>query len=182
MRWASSNLRSCKNDRSTHPMIRAPRVITQATPLVLLAALSSCTGSGGTPTAPLPADGGAPDATESAGSLFLNVLPPGSNGNSAGGTGFPGSVTPTTKYPPHFQDQLALYGDLSYSQPNLTTTPCNPPQDSSQHQAASALACNYFKNEGLTPDKVVSTETLTAPSGGKVTLQRDGWGVPFVSA
>jgi acyl-homoserine lactone acylase PvdQ len=163
-------------------MIRVLRVLTQATPLVLLAALSSCTGSGGTPTAPLPTDGGAPDATESTGSLFLNVLPPGSNGNSAGGTGFPGSVTPTTKYPPHFQDQLGLYGDLSYSQPNLTTTPCNPPQDSSQHQAASALACNYFKNEGLTPDKVVSTETLTAPSGGKVTLQRDGWGVPFVSA
>ena len=161
-------------------MIRTRRTVSTVASLSLLAALGGCPGSSGSPG---PTDGGAPDAAGSGASLFLNVMPPGANGNSAGGTGFPGSVTPTTKYPPHFNDQLALYGDLSYAQPNLTTTPCNPPGDSSGHQAASALACNYFKNEGLVPDKVLSTETLTAPSsGGKVTIERDGWGVPFISA
>ena len=134
----------------------------------LVASLASCPGSSSS-QAPAP-------------SIFLNVMPPGSNGNSAGGNGFPGTVMATTKYPRHFNDQLALYGDLSYSQPNLTTDPCTPPVGAAEHQKSSALACNYFKNEGLTPDQVVSTETLTVPSGGKVTIERDGWGVPFISA
>jgi acyl-homoserine lactone acylase PvdQ len=134
----------------------------------LLAALAGCPDSSSSPAA------GA--------SVFLNVLPPGANGNSAGGNGFPGVASPSTKYPRHFEDQLALYGDLSYAQPNLTSTPCAPPANAAEHRASSASACNYFKSEGLTPDTVASTETLTAPSGGKVTIERDGWGVPFVSA
>jgi acyl-homoserine lactone acylase PvdQ len=158
-------------------MITTCRNLTSVFALSTLAALGGCGSSSGAESA----DGGAPDAAASGASLFLNVMPPGANGNSAGGSGIPGPVTASTKYPPHFNDQLALYGDLSYAQPKLTTTPCNPPGDSSKHQAASQLACNYFKNEGLVPDKVVSTETLTAPSNGKVTIVRDAWGVPFVS-
>jgi acyl-homoserine lactone acylase PvdQ len=134
----------------------------------LLAAVGGCPSSG--------AMSGAAVSTE----LFLNVLPPGSNGNSAGGTGAPGQVA--TKYPPHFEDQLALYGDLTYAKAGLSATTCHPPEDASGHVAASGLACNYFKNEGLSPDKVESTEMLTAPSGARVTIRRDAWGVPFVSA
>ena len=151
------------------------RPILKGAPFAILAALAGCPGSGsGAGSDPAAADPPAASA------LFLNVLPPGSNGNSAGGVGSPGAVTPSTKYPRNFQDQLALYGDLAYAKPNLSATPCAPPADATAHQASSALACNYFKNEGLAPDQVSSTETLTAPSGGKVTLQRDAWGVPFV--
>jgi acyl-homoserine lactone acylase PvdQ len=107
-------------------------------------------------------------------SVFLNVLPPGSDGNSGDSVG--------TSPPIHFQDQLALYGDLSYAKPGLLSTPCKPPVKASEHTTASALACNYFKDAGLTPEVVTSTETLTARSGGKVTVQRDAWGVPFISA
>ena len=108
-------------------------------------------------------------------------MPPGSNGNSAGGVGAPIAGTPAS-YPANFTDQETLYGDLSYAQKGLVTTPCAPPTSLSQHVASSNQACNYFKHAGLTPDTVVSTETLTATSGGTVTIQRDGWGVPFVTA
>jgi acyl-homoserine lactone acylase PvdQ len=115
-------------------------------------------------------------------SVFMNAVPPGANGNSAGGKGLPIPGIPVKQYPPNFVDQLKLYGDLSYAQQNLQTGPCRPPADLSGHVAASNLACNYFKHEGLTPDEVVSTETLKAPSGGTVTIRRDGWGVPFINA
>jgi acyl-homoserine lactone acylase PvdQ len=107
-------------------------------------------------------------------SLFLDILPPGADGNSGDGSG--------GANPPHASDQLALYGDLSYAQPSLTSTSCNPPATLADHQASSQQACNYFKDASLTPVTVASTETLTATSGGKVTIQRDGWGVPFVTA
>ncbi len=115
-------------------------------------------------------------------SIYMNVLPPGSNGNSAGGVGAPVPGVPVVSYPKNFDDQLALYGDLSYAKQGLLTTPCTPPTDISQHQQASNLACNYYKHEGLTPDTVASTETLTAPDGKAVTITRDNWGVPFIDA
>jgi acyl-homoserine lactone acylase PvdQ len=114
-------------------------------------------------------------------SIYMNVLPPGSNGNSAGGLGLPVQGVPAV-YPKNFVDQATLYGDLSYAKPGLKSSPCVPPTDISQHAAASDDACNYFKHEGLTPDTVVSTETLATPYGGSVTIQRDGWGVPFITA
>ncbi len=126
--------------------------------------------------------GGSSDNASDGSSLYLNVLPAGSNGNSAGGKGLPLPGIPVKQYPPNFVDQLTLYGDLSYADQNLQTSPCNPPTEIAEHRAASNLACDYFKHEGLTPDKVVSTETLTAPSGNTLTLQRDGWGVPFIDA
>src|SRR5579872_4665594 len=109
-------------------------------------------------------------------SIYLNVLPPGSNGNSAGGLGLPVQGIPA-KYPANFTDQETLYGDLDQAQRGLQTSPCNPPTDISQHLAASNEACNYMKHEGLTPDTVVSSEVLSTPYGGTVTIQRDGWGV-----
>jgi len=115
--------------------------------------------------------------------LFLNVMPPGANGNSAGGVGAPVPGVPVLHYPANFSDQLSLYGDLAYAQQGLTTTPCTPPNNIGQHAAASNQACNYYKSEGLdpVPGTVVSTLALTAPNGGKVTIQRDQWGVPYIN-
>src|ERR1700744_5890567 len=127
-------------------------------------------GSGGLPSGALrPGDGN---------SIYLNILPPGSNGNSIGGVGLPVAGTPAS-YPANFSDQATLYGDLSYAQANLQATPCNPPTSIAQHTASSQQACNYFKHQGLTPDTVASSETINTPYGGTATIQRDGWGVPF---
>lgn len=114
-------------------------------------------------------------------SVYLNVVPPGSNGNSAGGVGVPVSGTPAV-YPSNFTDQATLYGDLAYAKRGMTTAACKPPTSLSAHVAASTDPCNYFKHAGLEPDTVVSTETVTAASGGTVTIRRDGWGVPFITA
>jgi len=138
---------------------------------------SGAAGNGGGPSSSGSSGGASGGGSGSDNNVFLNVVPPGSNGNSAGGV--PGS---TVKYPQNFDDQLSLYGDLSYAQPSLKVAPCTPPTDISQHATSSDLACNYFKHEGLTPDTVVSTETVTAPSGDKVTITRDNWGVPFIDA
>jgi acyl-homoserine lactone acylase PvdQ len=124
-----------------------------AVPLAVFA-FSACPGSSSAPSTP---------------PLFLSVMPPGDNGSAAG------------KTPANFDDQVALYGDISYAKPGLTAEACEPPETASQHQTSSNQVCNYFKNASLTPDKVASTETLTAPSGRKVTIRRDGWGVPYVS-
>jgi acyl-homoserine lactone acylase PvdQ len=112
-------------------------------------------------------------------SLYLNAMPPGSNGNSAGGVGLPvGGLQ--LLYPDNFRDQLDLYENLAHSQQNLKAEPCAPPPSIDEHERVSDLACNYFKHEGLEPDTVVSTLTLEAPNGKQVTIRRDGWGVPFV--
>ena len=132
-------------------------------------------GTGGT-------SGGGGSTAGDGNSLYLNVMPPGSNGNSAGGLGAPVPGVPVLKYPANFDDQLSLYGDLSYAKQGLLTAPCTPPTDISQHQQASNLACNYYKHEGLKPDTVASTETLTLPNGDQVTITRDNWGVPFIDA
>ena len=138
--------------------------------MVLLLALS--TNSFGSPQSSSSGDGN---------SIYLNIAVPGSNGNSAGGVGLPVAGTPAV-YPWYYNDQATLYGDLSYAQQGLTTTPCAPPTNISQHVASSNQGCNYFKHDGLTPDTVTSTETLTTSYGGTVTIQRDGWGVPFITA
>jgi acyl-homoserine lactone acylase PvdQ len=130
-------------------------------------------GSGSPPSGGLgPGDGN---------SIYLNIEVPGSNGDSAGGVGVPVAGTPAS-YPKNYNDQATMYGDLSYAQQGLQPTPCTPPTSLSQHIASSNLGCNYFKHNGLTPDTVASTETLTTSAGGSVTIQRDGWGVPFITA
>jgi len=133
--------------------------------------------AGGLSGAPPSGDLGPGDSN----STYLNIQPPGANGNSAGGIGLPLPGTPAT-YPANYNDQTTMYGNLSYAKQGLTTTPCRPPSDISQHVASSNLGCNYFKHDGLTPDTVLSTETLTTVYGGTVTIQRDGWGVPFITA
>ncbi|HEU0196934.1 MAG TPA: penicillin acylase family protein [Nevskiaceae bacterium] len=137
-------------------------------------------GSGGAGTGPTTPGGDMPSAPAASNSIFLNIVPPGSNGNSAGGLGVQNDLP--ISYPPNFKDQATLYGDLTYAESPLEANPCTPPTSLSQHTAASDLACDYFKHEGLTPDTVASTETIKAPSGDTVTIKRDGWGVPFISA
>ncbi|MDB5977968.1 MAG: penicillin acylase family protein [Nevskia sp.] len=138
---------------------------------------SGSNGGGETPGSPPSGNLGPGDGS----SIYLNILPPGSNGDSAGGVGLPVAGTPAS-YPANYNDQSTMYGDLSYAKQGLTATPCTPPTDLSQHVASSNLGCNYFKHDGLTPDTVVSSETLTTPYGGTVTIQHDGWGVPFITA
>lgn len=164
---------------SSRPRRRLPlRALCHASAAAVVAILAACAdsstpGSGGGTTPPAPQGG--PD-------LFLNVLPPGSNGNSAGGLGAPVPGVPVLRYPDNFVDQLSLYGNLSYARPGLVTAPCAPPRTIAEHAASSNQACNYFKSEGLdpTPGTVVSTLNLTAPNGRAVRLQRDGWGVPYI--
>ncbi|AXQ30343.1 penicillin acylase family protein [Solimonas sp. K1W22B-7] len=120
----------------------------------------------------------APGGNE-ADSILLNAMPPGSNGNSAGGLGLPVGGAQFV-YPRNFRDGLDLYAHLAYARQGLKAEPCTPPANIDEHEEKSDLACNYFKHEGLTPDSVVSTTTLTALNGKTVTIKRDGWGVPFV--
>jgi len=115
-------------------------------------------------------------------SVFLSILPPGNNGNSAGGIGVPVPGIPVRRYPAHFVDQLALYAALSYARPGLRTAPCTPPAMAPDRVAVSDLACDYYKRAGLEPDTVTSQETLATPSSGGVEIRRDGWGVPFIRA
>jgi acyl-homoserine lactone acylase PvdQ len=122
-----------------------------------------------------------PGPGPSGNSIYLNVVPPGANGNSAGGIGSPVPGTPVLQYPVNFRDQLDLYGNLAYAQQGLTATPCTPPTSITAHLLSSNLACNYFKDHGLEPDTVVSTRELTAPNGKTVTIRRNGWGVPYIT-
>ncbi len=53
-------------------------------------------------------------------SIYLNIVPPGSNGNSAGGVGLQGNGL---SYPNNFTDQDTLYGDLSYAKSAAVWSP-----------------------------------------------------------
>lgn len=149
-------------------------LLAMGTTLVVAACgTSSPSAVGGSPSGDLgPGDG---DST------YLSILVPGNNGNTAGGFGLPVTGLPAI-FPSNFNDQATLYGDISYAEPGLTANPCTPPTDISQHVATSNQVCNYFKQGGLTPDTVVSSLTLDTPYKGTVTIQRDGWGVPFITA
>ena len=133
--------------------------------------LSAC--QGGRNDQPPPADGN---------SVFLNIAPAGSNGNAAGGLGAPIPGVPTLSYPDNYRDQLDLYGNLAYAQQGLNAQSCVAPNSIDEHQSASSQACNYFKPAGLRPVEgtVVSSVELTAPNGKTVTIERDGWGVPYI--
>lgn len=148
------------------------------TAIVLLAA---CTGRSDSVSGETGGGGGGghvPGGNE-ADSILLNAMPPGSNGNSAGGLGLPVDGAQFI-YPKNFRDGLDLYGNLAYAKQGLKAGPCTPPLNIDEHEEQSDLACNYFKHAGIEPDSVVSSIELTAPNGKKVTIKRDGWGVPFV--
>lgn len=138
------------------------------------ALLTAC----GTATPPAQNESG-PSA---AAGIFMQIVPPGANGNSAGAIGGPVPGQPQLVFPDNFRDQLDLYGNLAYAQQGLKAETCTPPADIDAHAASSDQACNYFKNAPieLPPEQAVSTRTLTAPNGQSVTLRRDGWGVPYV--
>ncbi len=115
--------------------------------------------------------------------IFMAIVPPGSNGNSAGGVGAPAGVpTSAIQYPKNFRDQLDMYGNLAYAKTPLKADTCLPPKDITQHVKQSDQACNYFKAAALTLSDAdsIKTTVLTAPNGKTVTLRRDGWGVPYV--
>lgn len=111
-------------------------------------------------------------------SVYLNVVPPGQNGNSAGG-----GAQGQGPYPANFRDQLDLYGNLAYATQGLKAAPCTPPASLDDHAAASDLACNYFKEARLTPPADATCITPSGlPEGMEATICRDGWGVPYVQA
>jgi acyl-homoserine lactone acylase PvdQ len=91
---------------------------------------------------------------------FLNIVPPGQNGlaNSADAARFES----TGQRPAHFDDQLAMYGDLVYAAPGLTD----------------AQLLTYFKDAGFRVAAADIERTETPRAG--VTIERDRFGVPHV--
>jgi acyl-homoserine lactone acylase PvdQ len=92
-----------------------------------------------------------------------NILPPGSNGNVTTldlATLVGSTATPTA--PPHVADQLEMYDALTKRNPDRINQ---------------ADIDRLYKREDLTPATVVSTQS---PRPG-VTIQRDGFGVPFIT-
>src|SRR4051812_40595090 len=69
-------------------------------------------------------------------SIFMEIVPPGSNGNSAGGIGGPAPF-PVISYPNNYRDQLDLYGNLAYAQVGLKADTCNPPASIADHVKSS---------------------------------------------
>lgn len=129
--------------------------------------LAACGGS--EPPAAQPGDGPGdpPDRASPAGSVFLSAVPPGSNGNSAGGGGAP--VGPVLSYPDNYDDQLQLYENLAHAEENLRAAPCELPRSIDEHAIRSDLACNYYKPAGLGSDMVAET---TAAVGSRHQVRR----------
>ena len=102
-------------------------------------------------------------AGESYGNLW-NVLPPGSNGNvtALDVAALGGSTTATATSPAHFADQLEMYDALTKRDPGSITR---------------ADIEQLYKREDFTPATVVSTKS---PRPG-LTIQRDAFGVPFIT-
>jgi len=102
-------------------------------------------------------------AGESYGNLW-NVLPPGSNGNATAldVAALGGSTTATATSPAHFADQLEMYDALTKRDPGSLTR---------------ADIEQLYKREDFTPATVVSTKS---PRPG-LTIQRDAFGVPFIT-
>src|SRR5262245_16924792 len=91
---------------------------------------------------------------------FLNILPPGENGLVTATDAVQFELNGTR--PPHFDDQLGMYGNLVYAVPGLTD----------------ADLLTYYKDAafGVPAGLVERTET---PRAG-VTIKRDQFGVPHI--
>jgi len=101
-------------------------------------------------------------AGESYGNLW-NILPPGSNGNvTALDVATLGGTTATATSPAHFADQLEMYDALTKRDPGTISQ---------------ADIDQLYKREDFTPATVVSTQS---PRPG-LTIQRDAFGVPFIT-
>jgi acyl-homoserine lactone acylase PvdQ len=111
---------------------------------------------------PAPVDVGADRAGESYGNLW-NILPPGSNGNATAlDVAVLGGTTATATSPGHFADQLEMYDALTRRDPGTISR---------------ADIDQLYKREDFTPATVVSTQS---PRPG-LTIQRDAFGVPFIT-
>lgn len=154
--------------------------------LVVSSLLVACGGSssssgGGSPANPSTPETPEPPASERV-STWLNVVPPGANGNTAGGG------TQGQQRPDNMTDQLHLYEELAFAPEGLKSADengeCAAPNNETEHAAADrSLACSHFKPAFLKPTEVTSTYTVVNPNtGNTVTIKRDGWGVPFVTA
>jgi acyl-homoserine lactone acylase PvdQ len=175
-------------------MQRRPLVLASiAAGSMLLAAVAASAG----------ATGGAPDysdpavyTAQSQHDEVLNILPPGSRGNvdatdlaSLGVTNLPKTLT----------DLPGIFGNPSSApsrtQSDLATaTPTTPANFADQWEMYDSLnranlgrltdgdLLDYYKDAplGVDPADVVSTETLTSPDGGTVTIKRDKFGVPHI--
>src|SRR3954470_14317819 len=111
--------------------------------------------------------GGTPSTQAKAGDAYgnlSNILPPGSHGNvtAAELLSLGGTTTATATTPPHFADQLEMYDSLTKQDPGSIT------QGDIER---------LYKREDFTPASVVSTQS---PKPG-VTIQRDAFGVPFIT-
>jgi len=124
---------------------------------------------------PIPGDGGGgspvqPYGTNDGGG-FWNILPPGQNGHANGvdlaaylaACPPPQTNCPTAPMPPHFSDQLSMYGDLVYASPGLRRDDLE----------------KYFKDATFGVKEGEAERTYTPRSD--VTIVRDkGFGVPHV--
>ena len=91
---------------------------------------------------------------------FLNILPPGQDGSL---NGIEAIVAQTGQTPPHFQDQLAMYGDLVYNTPGLS-------EDRLEE---------FFKDAsfGVKPEDVDRTYS---PTEGVTVIRDNSFGVPHI--
>ncbi|MDP9140013.1 MAG: penicillin acylase family protein [Pseudomonadota bacterium] len=155
---------------------KAALVVATVIGMVACGSSDPVTTAGSNPTPP-PVNPGAP-----VDNIFMTIVPPGANGNSAGGVGTPVPGVPPLSYPANFRDQLDMYGNLAYAQIGLKGQTCTPPRSFAEHQKASDQACNYFKPAEirLSDADAVSSRELTAPNGKKVVIRRDGWGIPYI--
>jgi acyl-homoserine lactone acylase PvdQ len=130
--------------------------------LVATLAPSAVAGDPGRPGPAVPAAQAA-KAGDGYGTVW-NILPPGSEGNvtALDVAALGGSTTATPTAPAHVADQLEMYDALTRRDPGSITR---------------ADLDQLYKHADLTPATVVSTAT---PRPG-VTIQRDAFGVPFVT-
>lgn len=134
--------------------MRRPALAALATAALLAATVAPDLGAAGAVPARASGDYGS----------VRNILPPGSNGTVTvlDVLGLGGSTTATASTPTNAADQLELYDQLTTISPSKIT---------------GADIDRLFKDASFTPDTVVST---TTPRDG-VTIERDSFGVPFVT-
>src|SRR4051812_42630098 len=143
--------------RRDHAEVTCPPAVRRS---LAIAAATACVA-----IAPAKAGAAAQPYQHNDGKGFLNIAPPGANGfASAPQIGaFLTSPADNRAYPPHSNDQLAMYGDLVYASPGLTT------QDLTK----------YFKDAsfGVKPEDVDRTYSPRED----VTIVRDKqFGVPHI--
>jgi acyl-homoserine lactone acylase PvdQ len=91
---------------------------------------------------------------------FLNILPPGQDGQL---NGLEAILAQGGQMPPHFQDQLAMYGDLVYNTPGLTE----------------AQLTDFFKDAsfGVKPGDI---DRVYSPTPGVTVIRDKSFGVPHI--